>query len=157
MRAPLVPPPLWMLMFAAAEWLVSRYAPLLPLLDAPSRRFGWWVMALALVPAAPAFVQFRRAHTTVNPHRPEKAAALVTDGVYAWTRNPMYLSLALLLIGWAIRLGALSALIVALLFMPLIARVQIRAEEQALRGRFGDEYERYCRRVHRWFGRRAGD
>lgn len=153
MRSSPVPPPLWMLIIAAAEWALSRYWPLRTVLAAPYTRVGWVVMALAVVPAAAAFVQFRCARTTVNPHRPERAAVLVTSGVYAWTRNPMYLGLWLVLLGWALRLGTVSALIGAVLFIPLIERAQIRAEEQALRRRFGAEYERYCQVVHRWLGR----
>lgn len=142
-----------MVCFAAGQWLASRQWPLWTVVPAPYTRLGWAVMAVALIPAAAAFAEFRRAHTTLNPHKPEKTSALVTSGVYAWTRNPMYLGLWLLLVGWAVRLGALSAFIVALLFIPLIGYVQIRAEERVLARRFGEEYERYRRRVHRWFGR----
>ena len=144
-----------MLLFAAAEWLLARHLPLLADPTAAHVALGGTVMFAALVPPLAAFAQFLLAHTTVNPHRPEKAAVLVTSGVYAWTRNPMYLGLWLLLLGWAIRLGALSALLVALGFLPLISAVQIRAEEQALHRRFGADYERYRGRVRRWFGRRA--
>ncbi len=142
-----------MLILAAGQWLASRHWPLWTVVPAPYTRLGWAVMAVALIPAASAFAGFRRARTTLNPHKPERTSALVTTGVYAWTRNPMYLGLWLLLVGWAVRLGALSAFIVALLFIPLIGYVQIRAEERALARRFGEEYERYRRRVHRWFGR----
>lgn len=142
-----------MLVFAATLWLLARYWPLLSVLSPPYTRIGWAVMVLAIAPAAAAFHQFLRARTTIDPHRPQKATVLVTSGVYAWTRNPMYLGLWLVLLGWAIMLGALSGLIGALLFIPFIGWVQIRVEEQALRQRFGEPYERYCRRVHRWFGR----
>ena len=97
--------------------------------------------------------QFHRAHTTFNPFRPETASALVTSGVFAWTRNPMYLGLSLLLFGWAIKLGTLSPFAGPLLFLPLIQYVQIRPEEQALQRRFGGDYERYCQGVNRWWGR----
>ncbi len=153
MRSSPVPPPIWMLIFAAGQWLASRHWPLWTVVPAPYTRLGWAVMAIAVIAAASAFAEFRRAHTTLNPHKPENTSALVTSGVYAWTRNPMYLGLWLLLVGWAVRLGALSAFIVALLFIPLIGYVQIRAEERVLARRFGQEYERYRRRVRRWFGR----
>ncbi len=110
-------------------------------------------MTLAVITPVAALNQFRRAHTTVDPHKPGKASALVTSGVYSWTRNPMYLGLSILLAGWAIKLGALSSFAGALLFVPLIQRVQIRPEEHALRGLFGNDYDRYCRRVNRWLGR----
>lgn len=109
-------------------------------------------MAAAVTPSA-AFYQFHRAHTTFNPFRPEAATVLVTAGVFAWTRNPMYLGLFLLLLGWAVELGTLSAFAGPLLFVPLIQYVQIRAEERALHLQFGSDYDRYCQRVNRWWGR----
>lgn len=142
-----------MLIFAAGQWLASRQWPLWTVIPAPYAELGWAVMAVALVPSALAIAEFHRAHTTVNPHKPEKTSALVTSGVYGWTRNPMYLGLWLLLVGWAVRLGTLSACIIALLFIPLLGWVQIRIEEQVLARRFGEDYERYRRRVRRWFGR----
>jgi protein-S-isoprenylcysteine O-methyltransferase Ste14 len=153
MRSSRVPPPLWMMLFAASEWLANRFLPIASLIRAPYTRLGVGLMVLALVPAVSAVVQFRRARTTLHPHHPERASALVTDGVYAWTRNPMYLSLWLLVIGWSVRLGALSGMIIALCFGPLLTRAQIRAEEQALAGRFGDAYASYRAKVRRWFGR----
>lgn len=152
MRSWPVPPPLWMLIFAAAMWASDHYVPLLTLIPDPWRWLGWCVMALAPLAPIAAFMQFRQAHTTVNPRQPETASMLVTSGVYAWTRNPMYLGLALLLLGWAIRLGTLGPFVGPLLFVPLIQYVQIRPEEHALRMRFGQDYDRYCRRVNRWLG-----
>lgn len=144
-----------MMVFAAAAWLASRFLPIAWLIRAPYTRLGVGLMVLALVPALSAVVQFRRARTTIHPHHPERASALVTRGVYAWTRNPMYLSLWLLVIGWSVRLGALSGMIVALCFGPVLTRVQIRAEEQALAQRFGEAYASYRAEVRRWFGRRG--
>ncbi|MGF6598624.1 protein-S-isoprenylcysteine O-methyltransferase Ste14 [Paraburkholderia sp. GAS448] len=54
------------------------------------------------------FVRFRQARTTTNPMDPSKASRLVTDGVFCVSRNPMYLGLELLLIGWAVWLGSAS-------------------------------------------------
>ncbi len=144
-----------MILFAGAQWLASREVPMVRLLRAPYTGLGVGLMVLAFVPALSAVVQFRRARTTIHPHHPERASALVTDGVYAWTRNPMYLSLWLLLIGAAVRLGALSAMIVALCFGPTLTRVQICAEERALAARFGETYASYRARVRRWCGRRG--
>lgn len=154
MKSSRIPPPAWMLIFALAIWILSRYIPLAAIIPGEWRWLGWCVMALAPITPIAANVQFRRAQTTANPLKPETATALVTSGVFSWTRNPMYLGLSMLLLGWAIVFGALSSLIAALLFVPFIYMVQIRAEEYALRTRFGADYERYCNRVNRWLGRR---
>jgi protein-S-isoprenylcysteine O-methyltransferase Ste14 len=154
-RASPLPPPLWMLVFAAGMWALHRYCPALTVFPQPWNTLGWCVAALAAIAPLTAFIQFWRARTTINPHRPEAASTLVTSGVYAWTRNPMYLGLALLLLGWAIRLGTLTPFAGPLLFVLLIQRVQIRPEEHALRAQFGADYERYCGRVNRWLGPKA--
>ena len=154
MRVSPVPPPLWMLIFAVGMWVLNHYLPVLTIIPEPWSRLGWCVMAIAPIAPIAALIQFRRADTTVNPHKPETTTTLVTSGVYAWTRNPMYLGLAMLLLGWAIKLGTLSPLVAALLFIPLIQRIQIRPEEHALRMRFGKDYQQYCHRVNRWLGRR---
>jgi len=142
-----------MLILGAAMWALNRYWPLATIVPPPWNRLGWWVMAIA--PSAPiaALLQFRRERTTVDPHKPDTATALVTSGVYGWTRNPMYLGLTILLSGWAIRLGTLSPLAGPVLFVLLIQHVQILPEEHALRILFGKDYEDYCRRVNRWLGR----
>jgi hypothetical protein len=77
-------------------WVLARYFPLLTVVPDPWNRLGWFVMACAAVTPVAALIRFRRARTTVNPHKPEEAAALVITGVYAWTRNPMYLGLSVL-------------------------------------------------------------
>jgi protein-S-isoprenylcysteine O-methyltransferase Ste14 len=144
-----------MLLVAGAMWTGNRYCPLLTLVPTPWNRLGWLVMAISAIAPTAALVEFRRRNTTVNPHRPESATALVTSGVYRWTRNPMYLGLAILLLGWAVKLGTLSALLGPWLFVVLIQYVQIRPEEQALRTRFEKDYDDYCTRVNRWLGRRT--
>jgi protein-S-isoprenylcysteine O-methyltransferase Ste14 len=144
-----------MLLFAAAMWALNRWYPSLTVIP---KRWDWLgssLMASAAIAPAMACVQFWRAHTTINPQRPGNATTLVTSGVYAWTRNPMYLGLSVLLLGWAIRLGTLTPLVLAPLFIPLIQFVQVRPEEHALRVRFGQDYARYCQRVNRWLGRRG--
>ncbi|MFO1434921.1 MAG: isoprenylcysteine carboxylmethyltransferase family protein [Gammaproteobacteria bacterium] len=98
----------------------------------------------------PAFAAFRKSHTTINPLKPEQATVLVTDGVFAFTRNPMYLSLSLFLIAYAVFLSSLPALIGPVVFFAFINRFQIVPEERALKATFGTTYIDYMRRVRRW-------
>ncbi len=155
MRSSPIPPPLWMLIFGVAMWALNRYWPWVGLIPPPWNRFGWFVMALAPIAPISAVIQFRQARTTPNPHRPDTTTTLVTSGVYAWTRNPMYLGLSILLLGWAITLGGLSPFLGPVLFPPLLQKFQIAPEEAALRKLFGQDYEAYCRRVGRWLGRKG--
>ena len=97
------------------------------------------------------------AGTSLNPVDPTQASVLVTTGANAVTRNPMYLGLTGLLLANAIRLRSWRALVPATVFVLLIDRLQIPAEETALSARFGEDYEAYRRAVPRWLdGRSVG-
>jgi protein-S-isoprenylcysteine O-methyltransferase Ste14 len=100
--------------------------------------------------SAAGYIAFRRAQTTINPLRPANASSLVTSGIYRFSRNPMYLGLLLVLIGWALRLSSLPALAGPLIFLLYIRRFQIAPEEEALAARFGKAYSEYTARVRRW-------
>ena len=98
---------------------------------------------------------FRRRRTTVDPRHPERASALVAEGVYRWTRNPMYVGFVAVALGGAATLGSVRALVGPLLLAVYLDRVQIPAEERALRARFGPDFDRYAHAVRRWLGRRT--
>ena len=96
-----IPPPVVALLVALAMWGIARLAPAA---DEPSVRIA---MAFVLAVVGVAFsasgaVAFRRAKTTKNPMKPQAASSLVIAGVYKITRNPMYLGLSLVLLGWAV-------------------------------------------------------
>lgn len=93
---------------------------------------------------------FHRATTTVDPQRPGGASSLVTSGVYRWSRNPMYLGMVLVLLGWGAWLASPLSLLFVILFGAYLERFQIIPEERALRDRFGEEFEAYCHGPGRW-------
>jgi protein-S-isoprenylcysteine O-methyltransferase Ste14 len=98
---------------------------------------------------------FRREGTTVLPFHPERASALVTTGVNAATRNPMYVGMAGLLLARAVHRGSWAALAPAAAFVAVVDVYQVRFEEAALRERFGDAYRTYCQAVPRWLDGRS--
>ena len=93
---------------------------------------------------------FRRAQTTLNPKRPERASCVVSTGIYRHTRNPMYLGIALMLAGWAVYLAHALAFAALPLFFAYLTRFQIMPEEDRLREKFGPAYLDYRQRVRRW-------
>lgn len=97
-----------------------------------------------------AFVSFWLAKTTINPLDPSQASKLVTSGIFRVTRNPMYLSLLLLLIAYVIRLGAWVEGIGPILFAAYVTRFQIIPEERILSEKFGEPYLAYMSRTRRW-------
>ena len=100
--------------------------------------------------AAAGVSAFRRQDTTVNPMKPEKAATIVTAGIYRVTRNPMYLGLAFVLLGWASYLANLAALLLLPAFVAYMTRFQIKPEERALLEKFGSSFADYMAAVRRW-------
>lgn len=145
-----VPPPVVALLIGAAMWWLAPMGPAMP--GPEAMRIGLAV-PLALLGLSLDFsglVAFVRRHTTINPLSPRKSTALVTSGVYRWTRNPMYLGLACLLTAWAIWLGAWFPFAGPVLFVLYITHFQIQAEERVLSQLFGSAYTDYTRRVRRW-------
>jgi len=145
-----IPPVAQALLAALLMWLLHRLFSF----SALGTGGLFW---LAMIPgAAGAFaglagvIEFRREQTTVDPRVPENAAALVTGGIYRYTRNPMYVGLFLMLAGWGLYLGAAMSFLVLPLFLLTMDRLQIQAEERHMLALFGEEYARYCERVHRW-------
>ena len=142
-----------MLLAAALMWSMHRWWPIARLLAAPWNRIGALPTAAGILVAAAAITQFSRARTTLNPLEPSRASSLVTSGIFAFSRNPMYLGLVLLLSGWALWLGTASPWFVPPLFAILIYWMQIVPEERALAALFAESYVAYRRRVGRWVGR----
>lgn len=111
----------------------------------------WVGILLILVSIAIALAAFRalaRAKTPFDARQP--TTALVTDGAFQYSRNPMYLSMTLLYLGIAALTNALWLL---LLVVPLLVVIQcgvVVREEQYLAGKFGEAYQRYTRQVRRW-------
>jgi len=145
-----LPPPIVMAFIASSmAWLQWQQIGTAPL-------WQWWLGALFFVVGAVvvalALRAFAQHQTTVNPLAPERATSLVTGGIFARSRNPMYLAMLLWLcavamvggIGWQ-WLGPLG-------FILFINRFQIIPEERAMDLLFGVDYKAYKATVSRWLG-----
>lgn len=111
---------------------------------------GVLIASLGLAIDIISVVKFFKAKTTVNPLSPDKSSVLVTNGLYRFSRNPMYLGMLLILTGWAFIIGSLFNLPLLAFFVVLINELQIKPEEAVLRDLFPDDYPAYCQRVRRW-------
>jgi protein-S-isoprenylcysteine O-methyltransferase Ste14 len=145
-----IPPAAVAFVTAGSMWGVRAAWPALTL-DVPGRKALGVALAVAGGAAGlVAIADFRRARTTVNPTRPDAASSLVTTGVYARSRNPMYAGLLGVLAGWGVALGHPAALLALPGFVAYMNRFQIQPEERALRARFGEAFEAYAAEVRRW-------
>jgi len=145
-----IPPVLVTGCFAMLMWLVSLFLPGIAA-PKPFRFLSFAVLASAgTFVAISGVVLFRRTRTTVNPMTPGEATSLVTSGIYKRTRNPMYVGLLLLLLGWALFLSNPYSLALSVGFVLYMNRFQIRREESALESVFGSDFSLYKTRVRRW-------
>lgn len=145
-----VPPPLLMIFTGAVMWLVasSPFGFRFSLPSTPEIRT--LVIVIGALFVVSGIVRFARLKTTVNPFKLDESTRLATSGIYRISRNPMYLGLALMLVGWGIHLGSPINIICIAAFMAYMTQFQIKPEEAALKRLFGEEFEDYCRRVRRW-------
>jgi len=143
-------PPVWLAGFAALAWAQARYLPLGLSLDHPVTQLaGGLLIGAGLVLMGLAFAEFRRHRTTVIPHM--QASTLIQSGVFKRTRNPIYLGDALILAGLILRWDAVLSLVLVPVFVWVIERRFILAEEDRLRRTFRMEFARYEQKVRRWF------
>lgn len=145
------PPPILFVGGFLFGWLLHRYLYALPL----SVFGGSAVTPIGLSIALPGvgligwgMLTFRRAHTAILPRY--SASALVTEGPYRFTRNPMYTGLTLAYVGLAVMIDSAWPLIMLPAVLVALVRLVIWREEAYLRDAFGAEYGAYVARVRRW-------
>ncbi len=144
-----IPPPAVALLAACLMWLLSTVLPFG--FEIPARSPAAVLIAMLGVSISIAgVIAFARAKTTVNPMRVEAASSLVSSGIFARTRNPMYLGLLVMLLAWSVWLANVAALPVLPLFVAYINRFQIAPEERALKEIFGEAYSAYMTSTRRW-------
>ncbi|HYG54551.1 MAG TPA: isoprenylcysteine carboxylmethyltransferase family protein [Burkholderiales bacterium] len=145
-----VPPPVVAVIAALAIWALRRLFPEEGVFIPGRRAIYGTLLAVGLLVVILGWAEFRRARTTVNPMQPDAASSLVTGGIYRWTRNPMYLGMALVLCAVAVFFSNPLGLAPVVVFIAWMNLFQIAPEERALRSRFGTAFDEYCERVRRW-------
>jgi protein-S-isoprenylcysteine O-methyltransferase Ste14 len=146
------PPPLIFLSGFAGGWAFDHWL-LRWALVSEARLLLVYVLAAVFALAAlwlliAALGGFRRRGNDPRPWRED--SALVTDGIYRHTRNPMYLGMALLYVAGALGLNSLWPLLTLGPVLFLLHRYVIAREEAYLQRRFGVDYVGYCAQVRRW-------
>lgn len=145
-----IPPPAQFVITAAAMFAVSKIISSLQFSLTGSTALGIGLGVIGLSSGIMGVMQFKKAQTTPNPKEIDKATSLVTGGIYQYTRNPMYLGLTLILLGWALYLSHFLTFILIPIFMMYIARFQIQPEERMMAKKFGKVYQAYVSKVRRW-------
>lgn len=94
--------------------------------------------------------QMRHHQATLDPIHPQNSTVLLSSGLFAKSRNPIYLGMVIILLGAAIMFADITAFLGVLLFVRYITRYQIEPEEACLIETFPTDFPRYCEQVRRW-------
>ena len=141
-------PPLMVLAGIITQLLIGYIAPVEPLLSATWQYIGIALMVLGFATILLAARSFRKHETTIIPDgQPSK---LMEGGLFAYSRNPIYVAMAVLLIGSGLAIGHIWAFIVVPLFVLLVQQIWIVKEEENLEAEFGQIYRNYKIKVRRW-------
>jgi protein-S-isoprenylcysteine O-methyltransferase Ste14 len=141
-------PPMYLALAILLMIGLHRVAPLRQIIGWPWRYLGVIPFAIGLWLVLWVNAIFRRVGTTIKPF--EESSALVTQGPFRVSRNPIYLGMAIALFGVAVLLGSITPFLVVPAFAFLINARYIRAEEVVLAKTFGRPFDDYKERVRRW-------
>ncbi len=157
----IAPPPLIYIGFLLAGWAIFRFANPEVLgeaarwlklgfgLETHTRRIvslPLIIGGLLLDGAAAGY--FRRLGTAVEPWKP--STVLAVDGLYRFSRNPIYLGFAITYVGLAVAMDSVFVLLLLIPCLWVVDRFVIQREERYLSARFGADYDVYRARVRRW-------
>jgi protein-S-isoprenylcysteine O-methyltransferase Ste14 len=145
-----IPPPILVVLIGLAMWPASWLAPAIDFSHHLRLLLAGIFGLLGLSLLRSGFLAFRNAKTTIDPVRIEAASSLVTGGIFAYTRNPMYVGFTVLLLAWATYLAIPWTLLGPTFFVIFMTRFQIIPEERVMSSKFGTAYEEYRKRVRRW-------
>ena len=144
-QKPIVPPPIIFIGCA----LIMAYLPN-PYLLKINALAVYLIVLVSFFVAFFSLWQFYKSKANINPIHLEKSDVFVANGIYRFSRNPMYLSLASLLVAWAVYLQSAVSFLGIFLFIYLITQWQIKREEYWLEKKFGESYLAYKKNVSRW-------
>lgn len=134
-------PPVWLVASLIITYWLPIGLPAMPMIGGLIVLIGLALMILAVW-------EMKRHRTTPIPHM--EADALVLSGVFAYSRNPIYLGDVLVLFGLSLRWGALIGLLLIPVLIWILQTRFIKPEENRLRAKFGDAFEYYCTQTRRW-------
>lgn len=143
-----LPPPLIFLGSMLIGWLIHRQWPIRLVPHVLSPWLGIALTASSVILVALSFREFRRAKTSPRPEKP--TTAIIREGPYGYTRNPLYVAMSLLHLGVSLWVNSLFMLLMLLPALAVISRGVIDREERYLEKKFGKEYLDYKASVRRW-------
>lgn len=140
-------PPLWLVLALVLNWALARLWPGIFVGDV-TRALSWGLIGLGIVLIGWAAFWFWRMRTPIEPHHVPRA--LLVEGPFRWSRNPIYLAMVVILLGSIIGRGQPLSLVILVLFIWVLHSRFILPEEEQLRQSFGAQADHYIRKTRRW-------
>jgi protein-S-isoprenylcysteine O-methyltransferase Ste14 len=144
-------PPIQFIVSASLMFTLSYYFPQYTFYLPYNSTIILLLIIIAVILGILALYDFHKHNTTHHPHTPEKTSTVVNSGIYAYSRNPMYLALVLILFALALYFKNILCFAVIPLFVGYITQYQIKPEEKMLDKLFPIAYQDYSQKVRRWF------
>ena len=143
-----IPPPIVTLFFGLCIYFSQEYFPEFNLEFLTMLSYILYFAGLTVLILAVRL--FKKQNTTVNPIKIENASSLVTSGIFEYSRNPMYLGMALILLGLTLMFNVIGGTLFTLLFTIYITKFQIKPEEKVMERLFGEDFLKYKNSVRIW-------
>ena len=141
-------PPVWLLLSVISMIGLHFFLPVRQLFFSPFSYLGLLAIATGIATVLLCAYLFRQKDTTIKPF--QESSYLVREGIFNYSRNPIYLGMIIFLIGLWIFLGSLAPVSIIPVFTWLIQEVFIKEEEKMLEAKFGEDYREYKATVRRW-------
>jgi len=141
-------PPIVALIFIGIGFLLGFVIPFPFIAPDLLQNIGLALTFIGFLCGAGAFIEFRKARTTLNPHG--SVSQIVTTGIYRFTRNPIYLGFLLMVVGLPLNSGFYWGILLAPFYVVTMNRLVIEREEAYLEKKFKEQYTGYKSRVRRW-------
>ena len=143
-----IPPPIVTFFFGLCIYFLQEYFPEFNLEFLTMLSYILYFAGLTVLILAVRL--FKKQNTTVNPIKIENASSLVTSGIFEYSRNPMYLGMALILLGLTLMFNVIGGTLFTLLFTIYITKFQIKPEEEVMERLFGEDFLEYKQNVRMW-------
>ncbi len=141
-------PPIWLVSFVVVTWALTRFFPQTVADIAFSGLVAKFLLVVAIAVMGLAVLEMRRAKTTFVPR--QDPDALVTAGIYRFSRNPMYLAMEIILLATVLWTGSVAALPLLWVFPHIMVTRFIEDEETKMREFFGDAFDKWAQTTKRW-------
>ena len=140
-------PPFWFLLATLSQFGIA-WASALPAYSLFRVAAGYGLIVVGVALVLGTWVSFRKWQTPICPFT--EPTHLITDGLFRYSRNPLYLGEVVMLIGLSALHGNWATLIPVLVFFVVIQIVFVRPEEKTLLAEYGDSFEDYRKKVRAW-------